>query len=398
MGGIGAIARVPVLRLSAFLLFGFATGIASFAPYLSTLGLRVFGLPDLALSAVLVTGALVAVLSSVSLGLVTDLRQNRRRIAILTATAWLAGGASVALWPSPVTFILAHSLLLPIGGALFGQVFVLVRIETTDHPDREGIAAAIRAVFSLSFILILPLWSAAIAAGVPLVSVYTVLGLTGAALLAAVLLRWPADMPGHQSPGGTDIRGAVRALRSPSVLLRLGAIGMIKSPVALYMVLLGLLFARAGRPDADTALFAGLVAGLEIPVMLATGAMLRRLPKPALIALAALLHAGFLLAFAAFAGQAWVWALALPAAAAAAVILTVPIGYLQDLMADRPGAGGALIALHQFAGDAIMGAVFAAGTLIAGYGFTAALGAAVAVAGAAALLWADRRDPQRPII
>ena len=71
--------------------------------------------------------------------------------------------------------------------------------------------------------------------------------------------------------------------------------------------------------------------------------------------------------------------------------LTVPIAYLQDLLADRPGAGASLMAVQRLAGDVIAALCFAAGTLVAGYGTVALLGVAVSLSGAVALLAADRR-------
>ena len=91
------------------------------------------------------------------------------------------------------------------------------------------------------------------------------------------------------------------------------------------------------------------------------------------------------------AGSGWVWALVLPAAVGGAITLTVPIAYLQDLLADRPGAGASLMAVQRLIGDVIAALCFAAGTAVAGYGLVAALGVVVSLAGAAALWWADRR-------
>ncbi len=74
-----------------------------------------------------------------------------------------------------------------------------------------------------------------------------------------------------------------------------------------------------------------------------------------------------------------------------AVTLTVPIAYLQDLLADRPGAGASLMAVQRMAGDVMAAACFALGTALAGYGLVAGLGVAVSLAGAGALWAADRR-------
>jgi MFS transporter, SET family, sugar efflux transporter len=81
----------------------------------------------------------------------------------------------------------------------------------------------------------------------------------------------------------------------------------------------------------------------------------------------------------------------LPAAIGGAVILTVPIAYLQDLLSERPGAGAALMSLQRLTGDVMAALCFALGTVISGYGVVAFLGVAVSIFGAVALFCADRR-------
>ncbi|MFZ1662068.1 MAG: hypothetical protein WAT77_08910, partial [Paracoccaceae bacterium] len=71
--------------------------------------------------------------------------------------------------------------------------------------------------------------------------------------------------------------------------------------------------------------------------------------------------------------------------------LTLPIAYLQDLMADRPGAGASLIAVQRICGDATYAAAFAIGTALSGYGFAAVLGAMAAVTSGLFLWLLDRR-------
>ena len=88
----------------------------------------------------------------------------------------------------------------------------------------------------------------------------------------------------------------------------------------------------------------------------------------------------------------WLWALMLPAGAGGAVILTLPIAYLQDLMADRPGTGSSLMSLQFLIASALGALCFAVGTALSGYGLAALLGVAVSLGGAMTLVWADRQS------
>ena len=85
------------------------------------------------------------------------------------------------------------------------------------------------------------------------------------------------------------------------------------------------------------------------------------------------------------------WLLTIPAAVGGAFTLTLPIGYLQDLLSGRPGTAAALMSLQWLAASILAASVFALGTAVSGYGLALWLGALVSVGGTWALHWADRR-------
>lgn len=393
MKGVRAILADPVLRLAVLALFLYGAGIASVAPYQSLVALGRLGLSEQAYSVVLIAGSLSAVAGALGVGLIGDRLNRRRSVAMMSAAVWAAGAAAIWLSATPAAFVFGHVLLLPLGGTLFGQIFVLARLAAADHPLRDDIMAAVRAIFALPFILILPLWSIAVAGGVSLLAVYAFCAVTGLGALAAIALGWPRDDSLPPVTVRTDFGSAFRALVQGSVLARLVALSFAKCSVLLYMVLLGPLLTGEGRPEAQVALFAGLVAGFEIPVMLGVGPALRRLGRSRLILAGTLLHGGFLLGLPLLAAHPALWALTLPAALGAGVTLSLPISYVQEMMADRPGAGGALIAVNQFLAGVVMSGVFALGTALGGFGLTAVLGAAAVVAGGIAIMILDRPAP-----
>ena len=72
-------------------------------------------------------------------------------------------------------------------------------------------------------------------------------------------------------------------------------------------------------------------------------------------------------------------------------IITLPIGYYQDLLPDRPGTAGALLAVQKLVSDVFGATAFALGMAFGGVESTALAGAMMALLGAAGLWWADRR-------
>ena len=168
--------------------------------------------------------------------------------------------------------------------------------------------------------------------------------------------------------------------------------GITLSGPALYMVLLSLVFAvTPGRSTGDVALFVGLVAGWEVPFMLALPLVTHRFRRTTLIAAGAALYATYLALMPILAPYAAVWVLPLLAGFAGGAILTLPVAYLQDLMSQRPGTGASLIALQKVTSDTTCAIIFATGTWAGGYAHAATLGAMVMLISVTTLLIVDHR-------
>ncbi len=397
-GPVRAIAADPALRLVAALVVLFGSFAATAVPYFSLIAVQVFGLGDRGYAAVAVAASLVAVSFAIGTGIVADQRANRRRIAIFCGVVNVAGSGLMVAAPSAPMLILAHALILPTGSAMFGQLFALARLAaSTAPPDaRDGILATVRAAFALPWVIALPVLSAAVRAGLPVTSVYAVMLALALVMLGLILRYWPRDggTRWQDRPSGLRLRAALREMAEPRVALRVGLTGIVASGSTINIALVGLIFTTVGhRGAADVALFIGLYAGLEVPFMLATPWMLRRLRPGTLIALGAAVFALHLTLLAPLSPTPFVWLLVIPAAAGGAIYLSVLIGYLQDLMADRPGAGSSLMAVQKIAGDVVSAAAFLIGTALSGYGLAALLAAAAAVTAGATLWRIDRRAP-----
>lgn len=388
-GTLALIARDPALRLAALLLVLNGAVGASLVPYQSLLAIRLFGLSERGYAGVLAAGALVFVAASLVAGVLSDHRFDRRQVALATGLATAAGFAVMTVLPGPRSFVLVHALLLPVGSTLFAQSFALGRLAASRHPG-EGQAApmaAIRAAFALPWVVVLPIWSLAYRAGLGLARIYPVLLCLAVLTLVLIARGWPqTDEAGRGREGASGLWSGLAEALHPAILVRVALLGAVIAAVAVYMVLLGLVMAGAGRPDGDVALYAGTMAGLEVPLMLALPVVQRRLGIPLLVAVGAGLYALHLVGLPLLAGTPWVWALTVPGAAGGAAILALPISYLQDLMRDRPGAGSSLMALQRVIGDGLCALAFALGTALSGFGLAALAGAALSV-GAGLLLW-----------
>lgn len=391
------IVKNPPLRLAAALMLLYGAFGASTLPYVSALGINDFGVTHDVFSVTLLLAAVVSVTSSIAFGIYADRTARRRGIAI-AGTAFLGLGTGLMTFaPSAPAFVLTHGLILPLSNVLFGHLFAFARLAVSELPEpdeRLAVQTVLRAFYALPWVVILPVWALVIAQGAPLWTIYPVCFAIALLMLGLTCLWWPRDGRTRwvDLPSGIGIRQSLAEIGSIAVVVRVMALGGISSAATLYLVLLGLVFAETpGRGDSATALYSGTVAGLEVFFMLGLTQIVGRVSQVKLIFIGTVLYCVHLVGLP-FLAPVWlVWLLPLAAAAGGAIIFTIPMAYMQDLLGDRPGAGASLFALMKLFGEGTSAAVFAICTGIAGYGFAAVTGATIAIGAALFLVAMDRR-------
>lgn len=383
MASLALIWRDKVLRMVAALMLLQGALVCAFGPYVPVLAVKDFGLGDRGYAALMLAATVVSVTASLAAGIRADQTADRRGIALGACGLIVAASAVMTLVPSTPAFLLAQGLLFP-ANTLFGQLFAQGRLAAEPFgPARDGIQSAIRALFALPYLFVLPTWAWAAARGVPPGAIYPVALVLGLVMAAITWQSWPRAMQGDR-PSGLSIRAALAELATPGLPRTILALGAVTAPGAVYWAVLGLSLAKAGVGPAAP-LYAGIVAGLEVPFMLALPLVLR-LPRPTLLLIGTGLYAVHLAGIPLLAGSPWLWLLPIPAATGGALTLTLPIAVLQDALSARPGTAAALMALMKVCGDAMAAACFAVGTALQGYALAAALGGALSLVGAAALL------------
>jgi MFS transporter, SET family, sugar efflux transporter len=397
MSAIRLVLNDPGLRTAGLVMALQGAIVCSFGPYFATLAVHTFGFGDAGFAVMLALSTVLSVSASVFVGIRADQTANRRKIALVAVMCLFAGMALMTVAPGPWVFVLATAVLFPLSSTTFGQVFSLARLAATTYPeqDRDGIMAVIRALFAAPFVVVLPLWALVFSKGAPLLAIYPVGLVMAAGMLAVVAYQWPRDgaTGWTDRPSGLSFRAALAEMAHPALAWRVVALGAVNAVATIYIALISLLMvAEVGRGPQDVALYVGLVAGLEVPFMLVLPMISRGWSRTAMIFWGCALYTVHVALLPVLAGSEWVWLLVLPAAIGGAVTLTVPIAYLQDLLADRPGAGASLMAVQRLIGDVLAALCFGVGTAVAGYALVAALGVVVSLVGAAWLWWADRRE------
>jgi len=394
LSSFAIILRDPLLRMVTLALFLTGVAISSVMPYASLVAVERLGLSDATYSVVLMVSSSVMVIASVVVGIVTDQRANRRQMLVMSFGFATVGYALVFLTRSPLAFVVAHTALLPLGFSVFSQLFALARMADKarggEHADQ--IFAITRASFSLAFVITPPLWSLALASGIGLISIYLSAGAAAVVCFSLFAFAWPSGPRGELEDRKSGLRftAAFRELARPGLVARIAAVGLITGSNQLYMAVFGLLIVKGiGGATPDVGRFHGAIALLEIPAMLMCGVALRYVSKSGLIAVGGAVYGAFMLLFASMTSMTVTYLLVVPAALGAGIILSVSLSYLQDLISERPGAGGSLTAVSNFFGQMVAAATFAFGTAVTTYAGTAMIGGLLALAGVTALLAMD---------
>ena len=389
------IARDPDLRLVAVLMVLQGAFICSLGPYVSILAVRQFGLGDIGFALVMIVSTVVSVTAAIAAGIRADQTANRRSIALWSCWLLLAGCVLMTVLPGAVSFILAHSLILP-ASALFGQLFAQGRLaaQSQQAAVRDGIMTTIRALFALPFVVVLPLWALAFRKGADVLTIYPVTTVLAVVMVALTARHWPTAAAANwqDNPSGLSLRQALSELTSPALGFRILALGAVSAGGTAYWAIMGLVLSQSdGSGTATAALYAGLVAGLEVPFMLALPWVLPHFRRSHLILVGTVIYTGQLVGIPLLADSPLLWLCLIPGAVGGAITLTLPLAYVQDALGHRPGTGAALMALMKVAGDVLAAGSFALGTALSGYLLAGVLAALVTVLGALALVWADRK-------
>ncbi|WP_238011152.1 sugar efflux transporter [Dactylosporangium sp. AC04546] len=331
-------------------------------------------------AAFLIIGPVSSVVSSTVIGRLSDKRAIRRRLLLIAAAAGCTGSVVTAFVRDYWVLVAVAVTLTAVSGSLFPQSFAYAR----EVLQQNGSTRAAMAISTLRM-----LFSIAWVAGPPVAAVllevgsFRMLYLTAAAmyvLAGAVALVWLKET--GPPPGHPD---AERPAPLPSasrftVLRVVAALTVLQSAGVLGVQAMSLFVGHVLHADVSNAgLILGWCAALEIPLMLAFGALSAKWALRNLMAVGAVLGAVY---YALVTGSSSTWqvmALQLLNACFIAAVGGLGISYVQELLPSQPGRAATLA-----------GNVFPVGSILAGpllgvaqhlgyrwaYGFGAALCAA----------------------
>ena len=389
----------PGLRISAtaMLFFGFAG--AATGPYDSIVGIEEMHLGNSTYAVVMFAAAVVNVVASVTMGILADRLGDYRSSILYVSLFGVAGFALVYFAASAPAFVIAKLCLLPVFGALNSLIFANVRAASQSMSSTELIAvnSTMRSMISLAWVAVPGLVGVSLAGSSSMLPAY--IWAASAALVCFVLAL--CFLPPAPASGKNDADASYRMLASlkevasPRVLLRVVAIALIFSMLHVNDAVRPLIISlKAGGSVGDIGFIIGIVALLEIVFILFWGMSERWMRPVNAIAIGAVLYVAYM-ALQGLVSETWqAYALTPLSGFAAAAIVSLPITYLQNLIAHRPGLGSSLIAVNIFLSAGLSAVVFAIGTRIGDYGFTSIFGGVIGLAGVALLILLDGKRAQ----
>ncbi|MBB3543123.1 MULTISPECIES: MFS transporter [unclassified Rhizobium] len=387
--------RDPTIRVSMLAIFAFGFAGASTSPYQSVIGIRELGMSNALYSVLIFSAAAVNVTVSILLGNLADKLGEYRSLMVTVAVFGIFGYGAIYLFPAQGTFIICALLLLPVYNALNSLLFANVRASTRGMPRNEiaSVNSGVRAMISLSWVLVPGLVGIVLSRSASMLPAYLFASLACMVCLCLIAAFLPRQ-------NGTDNAAthhlsyiaALAAVISPRVLVRVLAVSLISSTLHVNAAILPLIVTGPAHATVgDVGILVGIVAFLEVVFIVVWGRAQRILSSITALALGTVIYVVYLLLLG-FASAPWhVYALTIVSGIGAAALISIPITYLQDLIADRPGLGSALISVNIFVSAGLSALLFAVGTGIGGYSGTAIIGAVAGMTGLALLLWFDGR-------
>lgn len=387
--------RNPTIRVSMLAIFAFGFAGAATSPYQSVVGIRELGLSNGLYSALIFSAAAVNVIVSILLGNLADRLGEYRAMMLSVAVFGILGYGAIYVIPTQVTFVVSALLLLPIYGSMNSLLFANVRATTKGMPrnDVATVNSGVRAMISLSWVLVPGITGALLSRSPTMLPAYLFAGLACVVCLALVAVFLPCQ-------SGTD-KAATRHLSylaalgevvSPPVFFRVIAVALISSTLHVNGAILPLIVTGAAHGTvADIGIIVGIVALLEVVFIVVWARAQRVISHVTALAIGTVIYVAYLLMLG-FASAPWhVYALTVVSGIGAAALISIPITYLQDLIAERPGLGSALISVNIFLSAGLSALLFAIGTGISDYSGTAVIGAVAGMCGLGLLLFFERR-------
>ena len=383
----------PAVRAStlAILFYGFSGAVT--APYQSMLGIQVLGMSDYAYSITGFVAALSNVLASILVGIIADRAHSFRLPMLLSCGLGVFGYGIIWALPSAWTFVLAS--VGPIACFHVVNMLIFANLQNhsgaMSHEESRDAVTVVRMAISVAWVVVPGLIAIILSGGASLLWAWAIAALLAGMGLVTILIMMPKDMRAAAQVGlRPSALADVMAFLSPGVLGRLIGTALITSVLHVNATILSLITTEhAHGTVGDVGFIVGMVAAIEVVLMMVWAQLGRRYDQIMLLGLATGFYAIYLIWLGLSSSRWEVYAASVVGGIGAAAIVSQPVAYLLTVIRNRPGLSAALIAINLFTASGIGAGIFAIGSALGGYTIAAFLSALASLAGVALLVWLE---------
>ncbi|WP_314154409.1 MFS transporter [Rouxiella badensis] len=352
---------------ATFLLVSFLTGIAGAlqAPTLSLFLTNEVKVRPLWVGLFYTVNALGGVVISFLLANYSDKKGDRRKLLFFCTLMAIGNSLIFAYSRDYLVLISVGVLLAAIGNASMPQLFALAR-EYADRSAREVVmfSSMMRATLSLAWVLGPPI-SFTLALNYGFTLMY--LCAAGVFIFSALMVWFFLPSVGRIEQPVDKVVVHVSAWKNRDVRLLFFASLLMWTCNIMYIIDMPLyITSDLGLPEGLAGLLMGAAAGLEIPVMLIAGYLVKRTGKRRLMLCAAVFGILFYLGLVLFQFKAALMILQLFNAIFIGIIAGIGMLYFQDLMPGRAGSATTLFTNSISTGAILAGVI--QGTIVQNFG------------------------------
>jgi SET family sugar efflux transporter-like MFS transporter len=341
----------------------------------------------------LVAGPVAGVIAVQLIGRLSDRRPMRRPLLIGAAAAGAAAMLVNAFVRDYWILLGVVATLAAVAGSMMAQGFAYARAVLAGSDRAAMTTSTLRMLFSLAWVGGPP-----VAALIQTTGGFSALYATAAGMYAVAAIVVVALLPEPTVPAANPVTEATPAeapARNQSTRViggTIAAFALVQGAGSVAVQMLPLYLAADLHSGVRQAgLILGLCAGLEIPLMLAFGALSLRMPLRRLILVGPVFGVAYLV-LASTATHSWVlFAGQLLNATSISIMHGLGVSYVQDLLPTQPGKASALYA-NSFTAGTILAGPLIAGAQAIGYRPAYLIAAGVSLLGFA-LIAASRPDP-----
>lgn len=317
-------------------------GISITRPYLSLFGTDIIHMSPAALGLFMCMNALGSVIASTWLGKMSDTRTPKKDIMLFSAFCSVLGYASFLLLHHYVSLLIASTVLLGFGSAVFPQMFAYAResLTASKSGDSTFSLSTLRSFFSLAWVIgpIIGEWALG-------ESHFNRLFMLTAAIFVVVCLLVMFRLHRRPAPNvrPTQAVAVLTNLKRREVLTACLSFIAVYTTTNMNSMCMPLLLTESlHAPQHVVGWIFSLCAGLEIPIMLGLGAIAYRVGKRVLL-LAGSISGTFYFIGVGFAHATWeILSLQLLMATFISISVSIGMSYMQDFMPDALGSATTL--------------------------------------------------------